>query len=160
MWTISFHCRRDLVDKCNVGKQLILVAICLAVVVSERDDWPAASRLERTAGCATAVLLVEPSHEDAELAVAKFAATMGERLVTRGHVVVLAGQGHLSARLLGALGRLRETEVHFVQDQKEAAAFGVANGIGLYVFDAWGRLRKQGGGSGEAMDVLGSLRLI
>lgn len=159
IWTISFHCRRDLVEKCNVGQQLILVAICLAVVVFERDEWPVTSRLERTAGCSTAVLLVEPSHEDAEQAVAAFAA-MRDRLGARGHVVVMAGHGYLSARLLGAFRELRETEVHFAQDQQEAAAFGVVNGIGLYAFDAWGRLQRRRGRSGETPAVLGSFRLI
>ena len=158
--TICFHCRRDSVEKCNVGKQFILVTICLAVLFAQRDDWPTESKLERTAGCSTAVLLVEPSHEDAERAVAAFAATMGERPGTRGHVVVLAGHGHLSHRLLGALGRLVETEVHFVQDQQEAAAFGVVNGLGFYVFDAWGRRQTQDGQSGSAPPVLGSFRLI
>jgi|GEM_PF-2426225 len=143
-----------------MGKHLIFLAICLAALIAERADWPAESKLERTAGCSTAVLLLEPSHEDADLAVAAFAATMGERLGVRGHVVVLAGQGHLSARLLRALGRLRETEVHFVQDQQEATAFGLTNGIGLYVFDAWGRLQQKDDRSGEAPVVLGSFRLI
>ncbi len=143
-----------------MGKQSILLAICLAALIAQRDDWPAESKLERTAGCSTAVLLLEPSHQDAEVAVEAFAATMGERLGARGHVVVLAGQGRLSARILGALGRLKETEVHFVQDQQEATAFGLANGIGLYVFDAWGRLQQKDDRSGEAPVVLGSFRLI
>ena len=143
-----------------MGKQLILLAICLAALIAQREDWPAESRLERTAGCSTAVLLLEPSHEEAELAVAAFSAAMGERLGARGHVVILAGQGRLPARLLGALGRLQETEIHFVQDQQEANAFGLANGIGLYVFDAWGRLQQKDDRSGKAPVVLGSFRLI
>ncbi len=143
-----------------MGKQLILVALCLAVLLSQRDDWPTESRLERTAGYSTAVLLVEPSHEEAEVAVAAFAATLCERPGMRGHVVVLAGQGHLSSRLLGALGRLAEAEVHFVQDQREAEAFGVSDGLGLYVFDAWGRLQERDGRSGEATAMLSSFRLI
>lgn len=109
----------------------------------DREDWPKESRLERTAGCGTVTLLVQASHEDAESALAAYADALSATPAARGHVVILAGRERLSPRVARTLANLRFTEVHFVQDQHEALAFGVVNGLGLFCFDAWGRLRWQ-----------------
>jgi hypothetical protein len=126
--------------------------------MSRQEDWPAETKLERTAACPTAVLLIEPSHEDAERAVLEFAATLTDEPGARGHVVVLAGQGPVAARVWKALRTLPRTEVHFVQDDEEMEAFGVTNGLGLYLFDAWGRLKKHDDRTEETPVVVGSFR--
>lgn len=143
-----------------MGKLCLLLGIWLAAVVARQEDWPAETRLERTAACPTAVLLIEPSHEDAESAVLEFAATLSDEPGARGHVVVLAGQGRVAPRVWRALRTLPRTEVHFVQDDLEMEAFGVTNGLGFYLYDAWGRLKKQDGRSEAAPAVLGSFRQI
>lgn len=104
-----------------------------------------------------AVLLIEPSHEDAEAAVQEFAATLADEPGARGHVVVLAGKGPVAPRVWRALRTLPRTEVHFVQDDLEMEAFGVTNGLGFYLYDPWGRLKKQDGRSAGAPAVLGSI---
>ena len=143
-----------------MGKLCLLVGLWMAAMTSRQEDWPTETKLERTAACPTAVLLIEPSHEDAEAAVLEFPATLTDEPGARGHVVVLAGQGPVASRVWKALRTLPRTEVHFVQDDQESEAFGVTNGLGMYVFDAWGRLKKQSGRSEEAPAALGSFRLV
>ncbi len=141
-----------------MGKAWLLVAIWMAAVTARQEDWPAETQLERTAACPTAVLLLEPSHQDAEQAVFAFAATLTDEPGARGHVVVLAGQGPVAPPVWQALRALPRTEVHFVQDDSEVEAFGVTNGLGLYLFDPWGRLKKHDDRSEEAPVVVGSFR--
>jgi hypothetical protein len=155
---MSLHCRRDFAEKGRVRKVCLLLGVWLAAVTARQEDWPAETRLERTAACPTAVLLIEPSHEDAESALLAFAATLADEPGARGHVVVLAGQGPVAPRVWRALRTLPRTEVHFVQDDQELDAFGVTNGLGFYLFDAWGRLKKYADRSEEAPVVVGSFR--
>ena len=137
-------------------KLCLFLGVAMAAVTARQEDWPTATRLERTAACPTAVLLLEPSHEDAAQAVNDFAATLTDEPATRGHVVVLAGSGPLSHPLWQALRALPRTELHFVQNDEEMAAFGAVNGLGFYLFDVWGRLKKQEDRSGEAPVELAS----
>jgi hypothetical protein len=158
MCTISPHCRSNPAEKLSVKRVYLFVGLWMAIVAARQDEWPPATRLERTPACPTAVLLLEPSHEDAEQAVAEFAATLGDEPTARGHVVVLAGAGPLPASLWKSLRTLPRTELHFVQDDGEMAAFGAVNGLGFYLFDVWGRLKKQNDRSGEAPVELASFR--
>jgi len=139
-----------------VRKLCLFVGLAMVAVTARQEDWPAATRLERTAACPTAVLLLEPSHEDAEQAVNDFAATLTDEPAARGHVVVLASSGPLPGPLWQALRALPRTELHFVQNDEEMAAFGAVNGLGFYLFDVWGRLKKQEDRSGEAPVELAS----
>lgn len=158
MCTISFHCRRVLAEKGMVGKVCVLIMIWMAAVAARQEDWPAETQLQRTAACPTAVLLMEPSHEDAEIALWQFAAELADQPGARGHVVVLAGQRPIASPIWHALRNLPRTEIHFVQDENEVEAFGVRNGLGLYFFDAWGRLKKQDDRGMKAPALVGSFR--
>lgn len=139
-------------------KVCLFVGLWTAVIAARQDEWPPATRLERTPARPTAVLLLEPSHEDAERAVDEFAASLRDEPSARGHVVVLAGAGPLRPSLWQSLRALPRTEIHFVQDDGEMAAFGAVNGLGFFLFDVWGRIKKQNDRSGEAPVALASFR--